>query len=509
MITTLRKWLQARWPMLLRAPSACALMLLLSLAPGRIAAPLAKQADTIIWSSPENLSNSTQNSEYPAIVTDSFGYVHVFWSEDIEGDPFDSKNPRPGNSIVYSRWDGVSWTPPTDILFVPGESIARFVAVAIDGNNILHAVWSGQSNFYYSSAPSWQADSARAWSEPAVVATDSARSSWESDIAADASGGLHLVYATRGDAPGIYYTHSQDGGGTWELPARLSAPFDPLETNFANVQIVVDGAGRLHVVWQTVQQEGYGQAIYYARSIDGGESWSEPLQLGYRDPGDYEASYPYLASISESELNLIYLDGPHQGRSQRISTDGGNTWSQPHSILSEMEGVNGYNTLLEDGSDQMYLIVNMRTRADQVVGVYYARWLGGVWSPVMPVDIAESASSAHYTTAAVRLGNEVHVVWTLLSTGEIWHIRGLLPAERQTTPLAIPTLQLPTSSPLPQGATSTALPVTTPVAQLVSTADFSTAPTLNSAATDIPLLFSAGASCLLVTIALLLKRRRS
>ena len=403
------------------------LAILLVAAHGRWSAPFAfAQSSTVAWSEPMNLSKSLESSNHPAIITDPFGQVHVFWSEEAGGRPMEPGQPvRSGNSIFYTRWDGTSWTPSRDILYIPDEEIAEHVSVTLDDENRLHAVWTGQTNIYYSSASTWEADSPWAWSKPIAITNDSARSQWESSVVADDTGNLHIFYATRWVDPGVYHTMSRDKGQTWEAPMKLSLPFGNLERGFANVKSIRDRTGLLHVVWQAFDANGFGQVVYYARSADGGESWSAPKQLGYRDPTDYEASYPYLVSVSDSELRLIYLDGPNQGRSQRISRDGGLTWSDPLRIIDEMEGVNGYVVPVVDGNQQPHLIINMRTRNSQVVGIYYATWLADRWSPVAPVDVSDKAQ--HYTAAAVRLGNEIHVVYTALATGEVWYVRGVLP----------------------------------------------------------------------------------
>lgn len=473
------------------------LVLLLALWPPG-ATDVAAQSEPVIWYPTRNLSNTPQNSEHPAIVADGLGYVHVLWSEDFGGQPFaETGNPATGNTIFYRRWDGVSWTSPVDILSVPDEYIASFVAVEVDEEQRLHVVWTGQSNFYYSSAPAWQAESAHAWSQPVVIATNSARSRWESDIVADAQGNLHVVYATAGEEAGIYHIRSENSGLSWGSPLKLSGPFDPLEKSFSNVRVITDGAGRLHVVWETNEIEGYGQAIYYARSTDQGQSWSAPVQLGYRDPGDFEASYPYLTSISDSEIHLIYLDGWHKGRSHRISYDGGETWSEPLHILPEMEGVNGYVFPLVDGSGRMHLIINMRT-TQQVGGIYYARWLGGSWSPVEPLVVGDpNLGGAHYAAGAVRLGNEIHVVWTQLGTGEIGHVYGVVPAVPKSTPLEVPSPQAPPSSPTPQLFTQTVVPTASPVVQIpAEPIAMSTPPTSGSVLH--PILISAIACLVLL-----------
>jgi hypothetical protein len=500
---------------MLRASFFLAAILLLA-AYGRWSTPFAAaQSGTVAWSEPVNLSNSLESSDHPAIITDPYGNVHVFWSEEAGGKPVDpGQQSRNGNSIFYTRWDGASWTTPRDVLFVPGEDVAEYVAVTLDDNNRLHVVWTGQTAIYYSSAPAWEADSPWAWSTPQVVATDSARSQWESSVVVDATGTVHIFYATRSKDPGVYHILSRDKGDTWEAPVKLSLPLDTLERGYSNVKAIKDAAGRLHVVWQTFQENGYGQAVYYARSVDGGESWNAPVQLGYRDPKDYEASFPYVVSVTNSELHLIYLDGPHQGRSQRISRDGGATWSEPLHIIDEMEGVNGYVVPVVDGNQQLHLIIDMRTRVGQVVGIYYAAWLKDHWSATAPVDVSDKGQ--HYTAAAVRLGNEIHVVYNQISPGEIWYVRGVLPDVKPTLALAQPVARPPVPTQLPTPVTATATPTSTPPTRpsvRFDGANGASAPSGASSDALAVLLPSLGSTLLLVggtiTWILLRSRKRS
>jgi hypothetical protein len=239
----------------------------------------------------------------------------------------------------------------------------------------------------------------------------------------------------------------------------LSAPLAELEKSFSTVKVILDGAGRLHAVWQTNQVEGYGQAAYYARSIDGGSTWTTPVQMGYREPGEYDVSYPYITSVGESELHLVYIDGPwHVGRHHRISQDGGATWSGSRRILTNLEGVNGYTIPLLDGDGGLHLITTMRT-VTQIAGpFFYSRWLGNSWSPAeLPFLGSErTGPGAHWTAATVRLGDEIHVVWntnfTLLA-GEIWHSRGKIASVMPAPALAIPTTEATRFAPTAMSAT--------------------------------------------------------
>jgi hypothetical protein len=457
---------------------------------------VAAQSRDVTWIVDSNLSNTPENSEYPAIVADDLGYVHVFWSEDVGGEAFrDMESRFPGNAIMYTRWDGTSWTQPVDILFVPGDTYAGFIAADVGEDSLLHVVWTGQADFYYSQAPSWQAESAHAWTKPKVVATDSARSAWESDVVADDYGNLHILYATRGDEPGVYHILSEDGGMTWGQATELSEPLIRPEIGFSHVRVITDGGGRLHAVWQTIMTEGFGQTIYYVRSIDKGQTWSAPIKFGTRDPGDYEASYAHLMSVSDSELHLIYIDGTTEGRYHRISRDGGETWTDPYHIATDHEGVNGYVFPLLDGAGQMHLIVNMRTKA-QVGGLFYGRWLGDSWAPLARYDPVKGGH-AEFHAGAVRLGNELHVVWSRLDNGEIVHVYGVVPSVSQTPPLPVPSPQPPTPTPSPPATRGFTSPTPTPFRQSVVPRLSST-----SAQTSLfrvsPLVYSTGGALLLV-----------
>lgn len=413
-----------------------------------------------------------------------------------------------GNTLLYTCWDGTTWSSPVDILLVPGENLAEFPAVDVDAENQLHVAWMATTRLYYSNALSWAAGSAHSWSEPTVLADYGAMGQFGVDIAADPLGGVHVVYAANVGDAGIYYLRSADGGLTWQEPISLSEPFGPSESWFSVVRIVGDHSGRLHAVWQTNQSEGYGQAIYYARSTDHGDTWNSPVQLGRRDPGDYEVAWPYLAAVGESELHLIHVDGPGSvGRFHRISTDGGETWSTPYHILDEMVGVNGNTVPIVDGAGQMHLIVNMRRRDTQRTGIYYARRLGNGWSPVEPVDISgPGAPSAHYAAAALRRGNELHVVYTQHKGGEIWGIRGTTLSVDQTPVLPVPSPEVS----MPQsGASGTPRLTQTPQPKPRTQLPYDTEPASAPGSAAYPLVFGLASATLVVAGGVVWARTRA
>jgi hypothetical protein len=244
---------------------------------------------------------------------------------------------------------------------------------------------------------------------------------------------------------GVYHIASTDGGATWTEPVKISQPFDSREISFARVKIIADNAGRLHAVWDTSNLEGFGQSIYYARSVDDGATWSPAVQMAYLNPGEFDVGWPYITAVGSDELHLTYNAVESVGRWERISRDGGAIWSQAKFILPEMEGINGYTIPLVDSNGQLHLIINMRPSATQKVGIYYSDWQGDGWSPAIPLaNEGPMAETAHYVAAAILSGREIHVIWNQVRGGEIWHMQGTV---RNAQPLSA--RPLPTMTPAP------------------------------------------------------------
>ncbi len=398
-----------------------------------------------------------------------------------------------GNTIVYRRWDGQAWTEPVDILAVAGDSLADFVAAAVDSQNQLHLVWTGLVNLYYSSAPAAAAGSIRAWSTPQVIAADSARSEWESDVAVDTQDTVHIVFATKGVSAGVYHIKAASGSTSWAAPVRISDLLRANEVAFKDVRLVIDTADRLHAAWGTVSTSSFNQALFYARSEGSGETWDQPVMLADTIIERGWTGLPSLLPYGLDELLLIYAGEGAKGRVERTSIDAGKTWSEPRLILSSMEGINGFLIPLVDNIGNLHLVIDMRSSADQRVGIYYAPRAGLDWAPIIPVAVDEPyGPSAHYTDAAVRLGNEIHVVWDQARGAEIWYVKGTISG----VPAMPPAPTLPAATAVP------ALQATEPTVASGEPADTSPAPTSQAFAglPAQPVRSSSVASALIVAL---------
>lgn len=101
-----------------------------------------------------------------------------------------------------------------------------------------------------------------------------------------------------------------------------------------------------HATWFALGRKLKG--VYYARSNDGGKTFSTPLRLG--DPNK-QISRPYVLTAGDT-VYLVYksFDGSQTSIELMTSRDSGKTWSKPHSVAST-----------HDSSDHPLLIANQAT----------------------------------------------------------------------------------------------------------------------------------------------------
>jgi hypothetical protein len=211
------------------------------------------QSSEVIWNPPINISNTPTSSIYPAIVADKYGFVHVFWAEDLNGKPVDPLEPEEkSNSILYSFWDGYSWSNPIDIFYSSVGSAYNFPFAVIDNAETLHLVWQSYAGIQYSSVPLKEAKFVKSWQPAQVIAQvrgDGPR------IYASPRWGLQIIYtawenAETGSHDGnVYYMHSEDNGRKWSSPIRLSSLVEHENANISHPSLAEGGQNITHALW--------------------------------------------------------------------------------------------------------------------------------------------------------------------------------------------------------------------------------------------------------------------
>jgi len=109
---------------------------------------------------------------------------------------------------------------------------------------------------------------------------------------------------------------SDDRGATWSDPATVaktipgfvSDPDDgtPLRTGDIIPDIGAGPNGELYIVWQEATLAPSGSAIAFSRSLDGGDTWSDPVRINTQP--DAQAFTPSVEALANGTVGVTYYD---------------------------------------------------------------------------------------------------------------------------------------------------------------------------------------------------------
>ncbi len=423
------------------------------------------------WSSIETLSARTvvdDQEDLPALVSDNQGNVFALWRQP-------ASSSEPDSALFASMWNSGRWSRPAQVLRSPAliaaTNIARQPALAIDDLGKVHAVWNGGTNspVFYSWAYTRDFASAPGWTKPVALPAAASISSRPSIAVDPAGSNLFVAYAVPfNEQRGIYLVRSIDGGSTWLTATVISdaraAHWDRVE----KPQIAwAAGSKVLHAVWLRAVLPGSAgpQAIYYARSVDQGLTWSEYLKVA-EGMVDWprlavdEANYVHLSWVQRS--SLLSTDSPTPyGVWSAFSPDSGLRWSEP-ALVPGFQQVSGSNGLSANGAGNVYLAA-LGTGSGSEATLHYTRWTGQNWSEREDYGLGQPAElgNAVVLAAAPQAGrlNALLYIWA-------WQADGTSQFEVAGTNREIevrPVTPRPTLTPLPKTTPgSTATPQPTP-----------------------------------------------
>lgn len=200
-----------------------------------------------------------------------------------------------------------------------------------------------------------------------TVSTDDFKMVQFANVAVDPQGDVHVTFFGTRDSSqyAVWHSVSTDGGRTFSNPQKVSDLYSPrfslgaeeetipgiLPTRYYPCpQLTADNSngstrGNLYVTWTSegfTSKFGDGLDIYFARSTDGGKSWSTPI-VANDDPRGLERNQ-YYSSVSVSPGGIVALtwydrrDDPDQLGTDyymSYSFDGGRTFSKSFPVSSQ------------------------------------------------------------------------------------------------------------------------------------------------------------------------------
>jgi len=410
------------------------------------------QSGDVDWSTPVNLfppyeigGTGPQN-----IVADSSGAAHLFWGYTYTDGPFQE------GYIYYARWDGVSWSEPLDILYSPeGRCAAGPLCIVDPKTGVLHLMWIGEKigrqdpRTYYSRAHASDAGSVHAWTPPVVFPYIPYEAS-DPFFTIDQDGIWHVIYTQEtGDHWTIYYIKSTDGGHNWSEPSPVEYE-TPVSTQIIHKSMQIDGRGRLHTTW--AEYAIGGRNLFYARSLDGGQTWTPPLEVA--------SGYYQSLEIAITDQNTIHLlwngSAGDRGRYHQWSSDGGETWSAPVRFMHTSGYAGGPSTVLDSAG-----ILHLATTTGGAGIALSTYWNGTNWAE--PRQIVYGDYTEH-AKLAITEGNRL-IVCGIGRTKGYDEFNAIWCATGRTSAPFVPPKPLPTPAPTPTlPPTLTTVPTQTPTA---------------------------------------------
>ncbi len=366
-------------------------------------------------------TESTGGSDYPDMVFDQGGTLHVVWHDNTNylgcGTDYD---------IFYKqRLPDGTWTT-TEVVSTESTLTSYFATVAVDDTGTVHVVWYDGTNylgcgtdydiFYKQRLPGGT------WTTTEIVSTESTGSSTYPSIYYK-EGTVHVAWSDVTDYLGcgtdndIFYKQRLSSG-TWTTTEVVSTESTGISTY---PFILVDEEDTVHVVWQDntdYSGSGTDNDIFYKQRLPGG-LWTVTEVASTESTG---ASYIPVALIDDSNtLHVVWYDGTNYMGSgtdndifyKQRAEDG--TWTITEVVSTESSSSSYYPFIDIDTTGTFHVawqdLTNYLGCGTDYDIFYKQRTEDGTWT-ITEVISTESTLDSNYPVLHVDESNNVHVVWS-------------------------------------------------------------------------------------------------
>jgi len=212
--------------------------------------------------------------------------IHLVWQDS-----------REGSCEIYYKQSldgGVTWSP--DVRLTPYDSLCSHAPSVAAWRSSVHVTW------YDSRDRNWEiyyrrsTDEGRTW-EPDARLTHHPDTSVNPSIAVSDSN-VHVIWRdTRDGNPELYYTHSTDGGTTWDHETRLT-----YDNAWSASPSIATAGSNVHLVWYDSRDTNL--EIYYKKSTNGGVTWEADTRLTY----DRAYSLNPSLVVADQKIHVVWSD---------------------------------------------------------------------------------------------------------------------------------------------------------------------------------------------------------
>lgn len=299
------------------------------------------------WDDPRALAPSETRQDDPQIVVDA-GDGSTVYAAYMQGNK---------SSLFVARSDdfGQSFEP---VLVEPIQrGLDKIALAARDG--AIYLVYHSQQKIWASVSH----NRGESWTvvQPIHNTNSTFGVSLPSGAAIDSNGVAYFAWNgvnRPGQAKGtinLYVTKTADGGRTWttSVVARSGAP-PPCDCGGwdywgAQMTIGVDQEDRVYVLWNGSTVSQGPQRMFFARSTDAAETWSDPVDVSRAAPGANNA-FPALVATGDGDVRVAWQDdrngfdggdddpAARWNAYYRHSSDGGLSWSAETKLSAFVPG---------------------------------------------------------------------------------------------------------------------------------------------------------------------------
>ena len=343
-------------------------------------------------------------TRFPAIDVDKDDILYLTMS--VATAPASERRPHSQIFFSKSKDSGANWDnlPQTrNLTNSPGEAFGPSLAVTKRGTVRAYVTYHDNSSGIYQAYLIKSKKKAK-FKKPRNIITHNG-GAFSPRIALDSNEAVNITWGdTLGSTQRVMFIRSTDQGETFTTPLNVSRSsgdaFEP--------EIAVDSNGAINIAWE---DSGPGvKSIMFSRSIDEGKTFSTPLKVS---KGEGAATEAHIASDSAGRLSVVWVQesGEEKQAYYSRSTDGGQTFSDPIN-LSDKAGASISKPLIATFQDTVYVAYQNEVKGDLQVYLKKSTDAGASFADAVQVSNADNSKGrAHSAAMVVDSRGLLHIVW--------------------------------------------------------------------------------------------------
>jgi hypothetical protein len=236
----------------------------------------------------------------------------------------------------------------------------------------------------------------------------------DSDLVVDHAGNIYAIWEDYRNGNGdIYFAKSTNGGSTWTDP-NIRINTDSGSDSQYHPAIAVDSEGNIYAVWGDYRNGDID--IYFAKSTDKGATWSDPNIKINTDVGTSSQLNPSIAVDTGDNIYVVWEDFRNDNHDIYFSnsSDGGMTWLATNVIINSDVGTAGqYSPSIAINSNGGIYVVWEDYRNGNG-DIYFANSTdGGIrWTdPNTKINNDTGSFDQYYPALDVDQADNVYCVW--------------------------------------------------------------------------------------------------